>query len=194
MNLACSMAAFALASSITPGPVNVVALGAGARYGFWSSQRHIAGATIGFTILLVAIGFGLHEILQRLPFLMRAIEWFGVAFLLHMAWKLATDNGEIGDADAVRGPSMGYGALMQWLNPKAWLASLAGMGAFTSGEPTRIWQFAVIYFVVCYLSIACWALAGTLLRQQMRDAKRMRRLNRVMACLLAGSAVYLVTA
>ena len=37
MSILASMAAFALATSITPGPVNVVALGSGARHGFAAS-------------------------------------------------------------------------------------------------------------------------------------------------------------
>ena len=44
-----SMSAFALAASITPGPVNVVALGAGAQYGLRAGMRHVTGATVGFT-------------------------------------------------------------------------------------------------------------------------------------------------
>lgn len=194
MNVAVSMAAFALASSITPGPVNVVALGAGARFGLLPSLRHVTGATVGFTVLLVGVGFGLHELLDRAPYLLRVIEWSGMAYLLYLAWKLAADNGELGADNSRRGPSMVHGALMQWLNPKAWVASLAGMGAYTAGEPARIWQFAAIYFVVCWLSIGCWAVAGALLRERMQDARQVRRLNRVMAVLLAGSAVYLVAA
>lgn len=194
MTLFYSMAAFALAASITPGPVNVVALGAGARYGLVPSLRHVTGATVGFVVLLIAVGFGVYELLQRMPVLLHAIQWFGVAFLLYMAYKLAIDNGELGDADGQRGPTMSHGAVMQWLNPKAWLAALAGMGAYTAGDPARIWQFAAIYFVVCWLSVGCWAAAGAMLRHHMRDARRVRRLNRVMAALLAGSAVYLVAA
>jgi threonine/homoserine/homoserine lactone efflux protein len=183
MTLFYSMAAFALASSITPGPVNVVALGSGARYGLLPSLRHVTGATVGFVVLLIAVGFGVYELLQRMPVLMQAIQWFGLAFLLYMAYKLAIDDGELGDADAQRGPT---------LNPKAWLAALAGMGAYTAGDPVRIWQFAAIYFVVCWLSLGCWAAAGAMLRHHLRDARRVRHLNRVMAALLAGSAVYLV--
>ncbi|HAT1553441.1 TPA: LysE family translocator, partial [Aeromonas hydrophila] len=41
------MAGFALAMSITPGPVNLVALGSGARHGFAASLRHVVGATLG---------------------------------------------------------------------------------------------------------------------------------------------------
>ena len=59
MTLYLSMAAFALVSSITPGPVNIVALGAGARHGLAASMRHVSGATIGFTVLLLLIGLGL---------------------------------------------------------------------------------------------------------------------------------------
>ena len=61
MSLILSMAAFALATSITPGPVNVVALSAGARFGFAASQKHVFGAAVGFTLLLVLIGLDVEE-------------------------------------------------------------------------------------------------------------------------------------
>ncbi|AKM30919.1 lysine transporter LysE [Pandoraea faecigallinarum] len=201
MTIFYSMAAFALAASITPGPVNVVALGSGARYGLVPSLRHVTGATIGFVVLLVAVGFGVYELLQRMPVLMQLIQWFGVAFLLYMAYRLAVDDGELGTAGyprdmaspgSQRGPTMLHGAVMQWLNPKAWLAALAGMGAYTGGDPARIWQFAAIYFAVCWLSVGCWAAAGAMLRQHLGNPARVRYLNRGMAALLAGSAVYLV--
>lgn len=193
MNHAFSMAAFALATSITPGPVNIVALSAGARYGLRASLRHVTGATVGFALLLLSIGLGMHEALVRWPFLTRAIEWAGVAFLLYVAYKLASDDGDIESASALRGPSLMIGATMQWLNPKAWLASVAGVGVYAaSGENSLVWQFAAIYFVVCYVSIACWAWAGASLRHALREPARVRFVNRTMALLLAASAVWLL--
>lgn len=193
---ALSMAAFALATSITPGPVNIVALSAGARYGLRASLRHVTGATVGFALLLLLIGLGMHEALLRWPFLTRAIEWAGVAFLLYVAYRLAVDDGRIDVSNAshaARGPSLMIGAAMQWLNPKAWLASVAGVGAYAaSGEHALVWQFAAIYFVVCYLSIACWAWAGASLRHALREAARVRFVNRLMALLLAASAIWLL--
>jgi threonine/homoserine/homoserine lactone efflux protein len=187
------MAAFALASSITPGPVNLVALNCGARFGFRASGRHIAGATIGFTLLLLLIGLGLYELLERAPVLLRGIQWGGVAFLLYMAWRLATDDGRLQPEGAASGPSLLQGALMQWLNPKAWLASVAGMGLFAAnGEVQRVWLFAALYFLICYASIACWAGAGAFLSRYLQEPARVRWLNRTMALLLAGSALYLV--
>ncbi|WP_149086490.1 LysE family translocator [Pseudomonas prosekii] len=195
MSLIISMAAFALVASITPGPVNIVALSSGARYGFRASQRHVAGATLGFVLLLVLMGLGLHELLEIWPGLTQVVQWAGVAFLLFMAFKLASDNGQVNAKDSARAPSMLYGALMQWLNPKAWLACVAGMGAFVAnGEARLIWQFAAVYLVICYVSVGCWAYAGTFLRGYLSNPAGMRLFNRSMALLLAGSAAYLLWA
>ena len=193
MNLMISMAAFALAASITPGPVNVVALGAGAQFGLAVSLRHVMGATVGFVVLLVLTGLGLHEVLKHYPMLVDIIRGAGMAFLVYLAWKLAKDDGRLSVDKPVRLPSFWHGAAMQWLNPKAWLAAVAGMGAFVAdGNAQLIGQFALIYFVVCYLSVACWAYAGTLLAGWLREPQRIRLFNRLMAALLAGCAVSLL--
>ncbi|KDB10131.1 Lysine exporter protein (LYSE/YGGA) [Burkholderia sp. lig30] len=195
MSILVSMAAFALASSITPGPVNIVALSAGARYGIGASLRHAAGATLGFVALFLLIGLGLHEALARWPALTTAIQWGGIAFLLYMAAKLSLDDGRLNADATVEGPSAATGAAMQWLNPKAWLASVAAMGAYAAdGDRARVWQFAALYLVICFASIACWAYAGAALRHHLANARRMRAFNRLMAVLLAGSALYLLDA
>ncbi|MHC8306054.1 LysE family translocator [Pseudomonas sp. PB3P13] len=193
MSVLVSMAAFALVASITPGPVNIVALSSGAQYGFRASQRHVAGATLGFVLLLVLMGLGLHQVLIMWPVLTQVVQVAGVAFLLFMAWKLASDNGELESTEAGTAPSMLYGAIMQWLNPKAWLACVAGIGAFVADGDTRlVWQFAAVYLVICYLSVACWAYAGTFLREYLNNPRNLRWFNRTMAVLLAISAGYLL--
>ena len=62
-----SMSSFALAASISPGPVNIVALTTGLRHGFRASMGHVTGATVGFTALLLLSGLGLAELLLRWP-------------------------------------------------------------------------------------------------------------------------------
>ncbi|QYX49165.1 LysE family translocator [Pseudomonas tussilaginis] len=193
MSLMLSMAAFALAASISPGPVNLVALGSGARYGLRASLRHVTGATLGFSLLLIVIGLGLHELLRYWPAMTQALHAGGVAFLLYMAWKLASDRGELASRSATAAPSMLAGATLQWLNPKAWLACVAGVGAYVSeGETTLLWQFTGIYFVICYLSIATWAWAGSVISQYLGNPQRVRLFNRVLAALLVASALYLL--
>jgi threonine/homoserine/homoserine lactone efflux protein len=82
MNIYLSMAAFALAASITPGPVNIVALSAGAQFGFNATLRHVSGATLGFTLLLILLGLGLNTLLVLWPVLTQVIQWVGIAFFV----------------------------------------------------------------------------------------------------------------
>src|SRR5258708_13074236 len=144
MTVFLSMADFALASSIPPGPVNVVALSAGAQHGFAASMRHVTGATVGFTLLLLLIGLGLHALLAHFPNLIDIVKWAGVGFLLYMAYKLAVDDGKLGADKPSRGPSFAYGPAMQCLNPKPLLASLAGLGAYAAhGDGPLVWHVTV---------------------------------------------------
>ena len=191
MNTLLSMAAFALASSITPGPVNLVALDTGARHGLRASLPYVTGATIGFTALLLLVGLGVQGLVAVLPATTRALRWAGALFLLFMAWRLAMPTAEPGHAAdvATRRPSFLAGAAMQWLNPKAWLASLAGMAAYAAGGQARVAIFAGIYFAVCWASVACWAAAGRALGAALKQERRVRWFNRAMAALLAATAL-----
>ncbi len=187
-----SLGSFALAASISPGPVNIVALTTGFRHGFRASMGHVTGATVGFTALLLLSGLGLAELLLQWPGATKVIGAAGVAFLLYLAWNLWTDDGRISNGTTPRPPAALSAAAQQWLNPKAWIAAIAGMGAFGMGGGTvRIWLFAALYFVICYASIAAWAYAGARLRHYIDDARRMRAFNRAMAALIALSALYL---
>jgi threonine/homoserine/homoserine lactone efflux protein len=187
-----SMSGFALAASISPGPVNLVTLSSSIQHGLGVSMRHVTGATVGFTLLLLLIGLGIHELLVYLPNLISVLKWLGVAFLLYMAFKLATDDGTLGTQRTGNAPSFLSGAAMQWLNPKAWLASLAGMGAYAGSELHLVWQFAGIYFVICYASLSCWAAVGLCLRRYVDNPKRIRMLNRSIAALVVFSAIWLI--
>ncbi|QVM89286.1 LysE family transporter [Pseudomonas entomophila] len=192
MSLSLSMAAFALAASLSPGPVNIVALGSGARHGLRASLGHAAGATLGFCLLLVLSGLGVHELLVRWPLLGRLLHGGGVLFLLYLAWKLASDDGRLPGDRAQRPPTAWHGAAMQWLSPKAWLAAVAGVGAYTAGEQQLLWLFTWIYGPICFVSIASWAWAGSVIRQYLGEPQRLRLFNRALAALLVASAGYLL--
>ncbi|MDH0646149.1 LysE family translocator [Pseudomonas sp. GD03858] len=194
MSLSLSMAAFALAASISPGPVNIVALGSGARHGLGASLGHAAGATLGFCLLLVLVGLGVHELLLRWPLAGQLLHGGGVLFLLYMAWKLASDDGRLDTTGRHKAPSAWHGAAMQWLSPKAWLAAVAGVGAYTGGEQQLLWLFTWIYMPICFASVACWAWAGSVIRQYLTEPKWMRLLNRGLAAMLVASAGYLLLA
>ncbi len=86
------------------------------------------------------------------------------------------------------------GAMMQWLNPKAWLASASGIGAYTSGnDMQQILIFSAIYLPICWLSLASWVYAGAFLRRYINQPTILKTINRILAILLVGSCFYLIT-
>jgi threonine/homoserine/homoserine lactone efflux protein len=202
------MAAYALAASLSPGPVNLLTLRAGALRGAASGLRVASSATVSFTALLLLAGLGLQSVWERLPLLQTALRFGGVAFLLWMAWQLARDDGALapptaaahGAAAPAPAPSARldhgawFAALAQWLNPKAWLAALAGVGLFTtdSGGLDSLLRFVAIYAIVCMASMACWALAGAWLGARVRSGPGLRMLNQALAVLLVLSALALL--
>lgn len=191
--LLLAMASFALVASITPGPVNSLALTSGVHHGFRRSLAYVTGATLGFTVLLLLAGLGMAEMVARLPVLNLAIRVAGTGFLCFLAWRLWRADGFVAVGGSVAPPSLWTGAGLQWLNPKAWIAALAGMGAYgLSGGMPAILAFAGLYFLICYAAIALWAFAGARMALVLAGPGRMRLFNRVMAALLAVSAIPLL--
>lgn len=81
---------------------------------------------------------------------------------------------------------------MQWLNPKAWLASLAGIAAYTDGTVAQLLIFAALYLPICWLSLSSWVLAGAFLRRAVQRPTVLVAVNRSLAVLLVVSCIYLV--
>jgi len=194
LSLILPMSACALAASISPGPVNLVCLSSGTRYPVSRGLIFVTGATLGFIALFVAVGLGLYSLLTVVPMLETLLRWGGVAFLLYLSIKLAMDSGQLPETGVDKAPGFGTGAIMQWLNPKAWLASASGIGAYTSANDlNQILLFASLYLPICWLSLACWVYAGAFLRRYVQRPAVLVTINRTLALLLAISCLYLVT-
>ncbi len=193
LSMILPMSAFALAASISPGPVNLVCLSSGTRYPVSRGLIFVTGATLGFIALFIAVGLGLYSLLTMVPVAGDLLRWAGVAFLLYLSFRLAVDSGELPENDTRKAPGFGAGALMQWLNPKAWLASASGIGAYTSAnELHQVWVFAALYLPICWLSLASWVYAGAFLRRHVQKPAVLVTINRILALLLAASCAYLV--
>ncbi|HET8801754.1 MAG TPA: LysE family translocator [Marinobacter sp.] len=193
LSLILPMSAFALAASISPGPVNLVCLSSGTRYPVHRGLIFVTGATLGFIALFIAVGLGLYSLLNVVPAFDALLRWAGVAFLLYLSVKLAMDSGHLPDDGTDKAPGFGTGALMQWLNPKAWLASASGIGAYTSANDLQqILLFASLYLPICWLSLACWVYVGAFLRRYVQRPVVLKTVNRGLALLLAASCLYLL--
>ncbi|MDR7304754.1 LysE family translocator [Rhodoferax saidenbachensis] len=188
-----SMALFALAGAISPGPVNVIASSQGARHGFWRALPHVAGASLSYCAVVLLMGGGMQWLLQTWPALTTVTQYAGALYLLYLAFKIARAPVQALNTSAP--PTQHthwahnalHGALTQGLNPKAWLVALSGVSLFVptgADAGLRLWSFCAISGFVCFGSVACWAALGTLIRQWLQPASHQRLFNRVMAGLL----------
>ncbi|MBJ7537890.1 LysE family translocator [Marinomonas transparens] len=188
LSLILSMSLFALAASLSPGPVNLISLSSSARYGIKIGLTFVTGASLGFIVLFLLIGFGLNYFIDVLPWLTQVLQWLGIAFLLYLSYQLFSDNGELSSDANNKAPSFMTGAIMQWVNPKAWLASISGIAAYIpNAEAFKVVTFASVYLPICWLSLGVWVGIGIFLGQYFQSPAKMRLLNKSLALLLAGS-------
>ncbi|WP_026261597.1 LysE family translocator [Kiloniella laminariae] len=192
MTIILAMCIFALTMSISPGPVNIITLTSGLNHGVGKTVPFVAGATIGFTGLLFSIGLGATELLSRFPDAMRVIGYIGAVFILYMACKIAFSSGTL-SLGSENKPGFLQGFLLNILNPKAWIASLAGVTAFTvKGDISTLFLFCGLYFFICFIGVGSWAVAGQQAKALVQTERHLRIFNLVMGAGLAAVAVYLV--
>ena len=60
---------FAMVTSITPGPNNLMLLASGVNFGFRLTVPHMLGISSGFLVMAFAVGLGLAEVFSRLPWI-----------------------------------------------------------------------------------------------------------------------------
>ncbi|QUJ66232.1 LysE family translocator [Photobacterium sp. GJ3] len=192
MSLILAMVSFSLAMSISPGPVNFVILSSGANYGIRKTFYFVSGATIGFTLLLVFIGLGFYKVIELYPYFLKYLSVAGSTFIIYMGYLIATAKPEVKIEKQSR-PTFLQGFLLQWLNPKAWLACVAGVSIFSSPEgDTRFFIFSLIYFIVCYISLALWSFLGAKSTIILNSDLRLKVFNWVMGFLLVSTACFLL--
>ena len=177
---------FTFSASITPGPNNVMILTSGLNHGVRRSLPHLFGIVLGFSFMVLVIGFGFGLLFTRFPLLHTIIKIAGVLYLLFLAWRVATTSPR--SIEGVGKPPLNFvqAALFQWLNPKAWMMATSGIATFASAEaPTA--QIILIAAVFMLASISCtgsWLVFGAALKQVLGQPRSMRIFNVVMAGLL----------
>ena len=188
------MFVFALIGAITPGPVNIIATGAGANFGFRGALPHVLGATISYTLIVFLMGIGVNTALIVFPKIAMTLQYLGGAFLLYMAYKIATatpfDAKEIEEASTKSRPTFIEGALAQGLNPKAWLVSMSGVSLFVSpNTPASLYLliYCLISFVCCFIGVSTWGAIGHLIGRFLSTPKRQIIFNVIMGLLLTAT-------
>ncbi|MGL5363013.1 MAG: LysE family translocator [Bosea sp. (in: a-proteobacteria)] len=189
-----ALALFAFASSITPGPNNIMLTASGVNFGFRRTIPHMLGIGLGFMLLIACIGFGLGALFTAIPALALAVKVAGAIYMLWLAWKIANAS-EISEAGSSAKPlTFLEAAAFQWVNPKAWVMGISAIALYTRPGHTMVDVLTVvlIFGAINIPSVSVWAGFGHALRNYLSDPARMRVFNRIMALLLVISIAPMV--
>ncbi len=184
--LLIALASFCLAASITPGPNNMMLLSSGATFGLRRTLPHMVGISGGCAVMVLLLGWSLGGLAERLPGLYPALHVVSTAYLLWLAWRIATSSGP--HESARRGGPLRVvdAAAFQWVNPKAWAMVLGAVGTFArpGHMATDVPVIALVLVGVGFPCIALWAGSGSALKRWLRHPRALRAFNVSAAMLL----------
>ena len=183
-----ALALFAFVSSATPGPNNLMLMASGANYGFRRTVPHMLGISVGFMVMMILTGLGLAQVFDLYPISYTALKIVSVAYLVHLAWKIA-NAAPIRERDAASRPmTFLQAAGFQWVNPKAWAMALTAITVYVADN--GIWMLVIgglTFALVNLPSVTIWTVMGQQMARFLTNPARLRRFNWTMAALLVAS-------
>ncbi|MCV3271676.1 LysE family translocator [Roseobacter sinensis] len=188
VELLTALVLFALVTSATPGPNNLMLMASGANYGFSRSIPHMLGISVGFGLMIVLVGAGLAQVFESYPVSYTVLKVISVLYLSYLAWKIATAAPIRGDAGKGRPMTFLQAAAFQWVNPKAWAMALTALSVYAPSQTLAAFALvAVIFASVNLPAITAWTVLGQQLARVLTNPRRLRVFNRTMAALLIAS-------
>jgi threonine/homoserine/homoserine lactone efflux protein len=189
-NLLWALLVFVVVTLITPGPNNAMLMTTGLNFGFRRGQPHLWGVALGFGVMVLAVGLGLGALFAAYPAVYTVLKFLGAAYLLYLAWEIAT-AGPIEDGGETSGRPIGFleAAAFQWLNPKGWVMAVGAVSAYAgvAAFPVNVIVMAALFGSLGIFSSATWLGFGTALKRLLTNPRAVRAVNITMALLLVAS-------
>jgi threonine/homoserine/homoserine lactone efflux protein len=188
---------FAAIAAYTPGPNNTLLMASGVNFGFRRSLPLVFGVGIGFPLMIGLVGLGLGKVFDNYASLYTVLKYAGAAYMLYLAWKIATSKPATANSDSDAKPlSFLQMALFQWVNPKGWIMAVTALSAYTTANSyyTGVAVVVATFVFMGFTSASAWALFGAGLKQVMTDVRYYRAINFGLAVLLVASLVPMLMA
>ena len=174
----------------SPGPATLSTAAVGATYGARRGLPWLAGIVAGTATVLLLIATGVTALVLAVPTLKIAITVAAAAYILYLAWRIATAPPLSKPTEAAKAPAFPGGFLLAVANPKAF----AAIGAVYAGHSVVPDDFALDAAVkiaaltlVIVVVNGTWLVFGALIAQVLHDSRKGRIANIVFAVLLVVS-------
>lgn len=171
----------------SPGPATLSLAAVGAAFGAARGLGYLAGIIAGTFGVLLLIASGVTGLLLAVPALVWLVTALAAAYILYLAYRIATAPVLSGDTSSARAPSLAGGFVLAIANPKAF----AAIGAVYSGNsllPDDLLLDAaaktLALLVVIVAVNATWLVFGSALSRVLHDPRRGRIANVAFAVLL----------
>ena len=184
-----AVATFCFVTCFTPGPNNTMLMASGLNFGIRRTVPHLLGVSIGFAVMVFAVGFGIAGVFTAFPALYLTLKVVSIVYLLWLAWRIAR-AGEVNSGGAAGRPfTFLEAAAFQWVNPKAWIMAVGISATYlVAGQFwTSLAVVTVVFLIAGLCSSSTWALGGTGLRRLVSSPARVRVINILLALLLVAS-------
>ena len=193
--LTIALLLFLFPLAYSPGPGNLFFAANGARCGFVSTLNANAGYHLATWLVTLAIGLGFAVFTRSSELLMTVLRFAGSAYVLYLAWCLATAGTSKNEIQASRA-SFVDGGILLLLNPKAYVIIVLMFSQFSMLEGQNIWLHALwissIFTLNNFIAFSIWTLAGERLAKLFAKDVQARRQNLFFALLLASVAIWML--
>ncbi|WP_339630296.1 LysE family transporter [uncultured Sneathiella sp.] len=174
----------------SPGPATLSLAAMGAAFGAGKSANYLFGIILGTAGVLSLIAVGVTGLILAEPALTTVIGLLAAAYILYLAYRIATAPVIGSGMTASKPPSFAGGFLLAIANPKAYVA----IGAVYSGNillPDNLLLDTIVKIATLSLVIllvnSIWLYFGALLARVLRNPTIGRIVNILFAVMLVAS-------
>lgn len=171
----------------SPGPATISVTAVGAAFGLRGSLGYACGIVLGTVAVLLVVATGLMAVLVSVPTLAPILAVASAAYILYLAFKIATAPPLAASDDQAARPTFLAGFFLAIANPKAYVAigavfagasPASGAGGLGVGG-----KLAVLALMIVAIH-AAWLLAGAAFARFLRQPVASRIINLVFAATL----------
>ena len=187
-----AIAAFAVVTSSTPGPNNLLLTYSGLAFGFRKTLPAFAGVYLGCCVLFLFCALGISALVTSTPLARPALGYLGGAYLAYMGWRMLGTQWT-GTA-APRPVRCASAALMQLVNPKLWWMCAFTLARFAPADApvSTLTVVAATFMLFTVPALTAYTLLGSMITRFAGSSTLRLAVNRALALATLITAVLVV--
>jgi cysteine/O-acetylserine efflux protein len=161
-----SFLVYCVINAVTPGPGNILALNTVTSYGWKKGKPLLFGIFTGYYIVQILCAVFVYGVNAFLPNIMGIIKYIGAAYILWLAFHIATGKPAIENVQ--KSASFTKGFILQFINVKIYMFGITALTGFITPYSTEfivLLFFGVFIATMGTIATGVWIGIGALLQK-----------------------------